>query len=106
VKPELAGVNVVPLSNMSADAKKTDAGALYGRVTGVYMLEMILFESTLRERTVFEPLKRSWLIKVFSDAFYDRLQFFHDGFIGALKRPYACASSFLWRGPCYLCKFS
>ena len=76
VKPELAGVNVVPLSNMSADAKKTDVGALYGRVTGVYVLEMILFESTLRARTVFEPLKRLWFIKVFSNAFYDGLQFF------------------------------
>lgn len=76
VKPELAGVNVVPLSNMSADAKKTDVGTLYGKVTGVYILEMILFESTLRERTVFEPLKRLWFIKVFSNAVYDRLQFF------------------------------
>lgn len=48
MKPELAGVNVAPLSNMSAHAKKTDVGTLYGRVTGVYVLEMVPFDSTLK----------------------------------------------------------
>jgi len=48
VKPELAGVNVASLSNMSADAKKTDVGMLYGKVTGVCVLEMVPFDSTLK----------------------------------------------------------